>query len=88
MKSKFRLQFGEWAAVAGLMNTSEARTIAGLEGFSRIPVLGRLTSTHEHTSSNEQVLILVRPHLISLPANQLVTHTFRIGSDTRPATQF
>jgi general secretion pathway protein D len=88
MKSKARLRFGEWASVAGLMNTSEAHTIAGLAGFSRIPVLGRLTSTHERDRSNQRVLILVCPHLISLPASQAVPHTFHIGSDNRPVTQF
>jgi type II secretory pathway component GspD/PulD (secretin) len=88
MKSKARLQFGEWAAVAGLLNTSEAHTIAGLAGFSRIPVLGRLTSTHERDRSNQQVLILIRPHLITLPASQVVTHTLHIGTENRPATAF
>ena len=86
MKTKTRLQFGEWAAVAGLLNTSEAHTIAGLAGFSRIPVLGRLTSTHEHDRNSQQVLILVRPHLVTLPASQVITHTFLIGSENRPAT--
>jgi general secretion pathway protein D len=88
VKSKARFRFGEWAAIAGLLNTTEAHTIAGLAGFSRIPVLGRLTSTHERDRSNQQVLILIRPHLITLPASQMVTHTFHIGSENRPVTQF
>jgi hypothetical protein len=32
------------------------------------------------------VLILLRPHLVTLPASQAVTHTFRVGSDTKPLT--
>ncbi|HTS29595.1 MAG TPA: hypothetical protein VMH81_27180, partial [Bryobacteraceae bacterium] len=79
---------GEWAAVAGLLDTSDAQTIAGLAGFSRIPVLGRLTSTHEHDTTNDQVFVLVRPHLMTLPPSEATTHIFHIGSENRPTTRF
>jgi type II secretory pathway component GspD/PulD (secretin) len=86
LKSKADLQFGEWAVVAGLLGRNDARTIAGVSGLSRIPVLSQLTSTHEHDQSTDQVLILVRPHLITLPPSVAATHTFRMGSDNRPLT--
>jgi general secretion pathway protein D len=86
LKNKTDLRFGEWAAVAGLLNRDEARTIAGIAGITRIPVLSSLTSTHTKNSDQDQVLILIRPELISQPPGMAATHTFRMGSDNRPIT--
>lgn len=86
LKSKTDLQFGEWAVVAGLLDRNEARTVAGLAGVSRIPVLSALTNTHEHDKTDDEILILLRPHLVTLPPSVASTHTFRMGSDNRPLT--
>jgi hypothetical protein len=86
IKNKAELRFGEWASVAGLLDRDQARTIAGLAGVTRIPFLSPLTSTHTHNSDEGQVLVLIRPLLISLPPGLAATHTFRMGSDNRPIT--
>jgi hypothetical protein len=86
LKNKAELRFGEWAAVAGLLDGDQARTIAGLAGITRIPFLGPLMSLHTHNTDEGQVLVLIRPLLISLPPGVAATHTFRMGSDNRPIT--
>jgi general secretion pathway protein D len=86
LKSKVELKTGEWAAVAGLINAQEARTIAGLAGVTRIPVLGPLTSMHTKNKDQNTVLILMRPHLVTLPPGLGTGHAFRIGSENRPLT--
>jgi len=86
LKSKVELNYGEWASVAGLVSAQQARTIAGLAGVNRIPVLGPLTSTHTHSKERHTVLILVRPRLLTPPPGNGSTHEFWMGSDTRPLT--
>ena len=86
LKSTARLNFGDWVAVAGLMNNQEARSVAALAGLYRIPYLGPLLGTHSKTNSGEQVLILVRPHLLAPPPNEMKTLTLHLGSDAKPIT--
>jgi type II secretory pathway component GspD/PulD (secretin) len=86
IKTKADLRLGEWAMIAGLMDRSEAHNIAGLAGAARIPFLAPLTSTHNKNSDSSQVLLLMRPHLVTVPPGQGPVHAFRIGSDNRPLT--
>ena len=86
LKSKVELAYGEWAAVAGLISEQQARTIAGLAGVTRIPVLGPLTNTHTHSKEEHTVLILVRPRLLSAPPGMGMAHEFLMGSDNHPLT--
>jgi type II secretory pathway component GspD/PulD (secretin) len=85
VKNITRLKFGEWSIIAGLLTTNEARTLSGLAGINRIPFLGPLTNTHENTDARDQVLILMRPMLLSPPpAGDL--RSFYTGSQNRPLT--
>lgn len=86
LKSVARLENGEWAAVAGLLDTNEARSIAGLAGLSQVPYLGPLTSVHTHSTSTDQVLVLIRPRLVTLPPSEAVPVMLGLGSDSKPIT--
>ena len=86
LKSTVRLKLGEWAVVTGLLNDSDSHTISGLAGFSRIPFLDALTSTREHDKNRSQLLLLMRPRLITAPPSNNVTGTYSVGTETRPIT--
>jgi general secretion pathway protein D len=87
MKSKVRVLNGEWATIGGLLNTQEARNIAGLAGLNRIPGLGALFATHEHDRNDDEVIILIRPILLT-PPNQTPPRSYATGTDTKPVTPF
>jgi len=84
LKSNVRVAAGEWALLAGLLNPSDTTTISGLTGVSHIPYLGTLSRKKQSTTKSDQVLILIRPRILSLPASEFPTRTYRIGSETRP----
>jgi len=83
-KSKVRLNMGEWAAIGGLLTTSEARTISGLAGVSRVPVLRALVNQRRRENNSTEVLVLMRPRLITPPASETPAPSFWVGSDGRP----
>jgi general secretion pathway protein D len=84
--SKVRLREGEWAVVAGLMSTSEARDISGIAGLSNLPVLGKLFSETTKDETTTEVLLVIKPSLLNLPPDQFATPTIWTGSELRPTT--
>jgi type II secretory pathway component GspD/PulD (secretin) len=86
LASKFRLREGEWGVVAGLLSSSEARSLQGIAGLSDIPVLGRLFQQNNKDESTSEVLMVIKPTLLNLPPSQFVTPTIWTGPETRPVT--
>jgi general secretion pathway protein D len=86
VKNTTQLRTGEWSVIAGLLTTNEARTLSGLAGLNRIPFLGPLTNTHTRDLSRDQVVILLRPVLVSPPPGEGALRSFYIGSENRPLT--
>ena len=68
------------------MTTTNSKAVSGFWGLAQIPLLGYLFKQVSTDKEESNVLIGIRPHLISLPPNQIVTRALRVGSDTRPFT--
>jgi len=81
-----RLKFGEYAVVSGLMGAQEARSISGLAGLSTLPHIGALFSKRDSTKENQELMLLLRPTLLSLPPSELALPAIRAGTETRPPT--
>jgi hypothetical protein len=84
LQTRVRLKNGEWTVVAGLMTSSQAKSISGLAGLSRVPVLKEILSQHTRDESESQVLLLIRPTLVSLPPGEMPTTPIPLGSESRP----
>ncbi len=84
LKSTVTLASGEWAVVAGLMQAQQARVLSGIAGLSSLPLLGPLVRTTDRSRDTNDVLLLVRPRLLTAPASQTVTRTYWLGSEARP----
>lgn len=84
INTQVRLVDGEWAVVAGLMGHTNSTSRGGFWGLSQIPLLGNLFTQASKDKENENVLIAIRPLLLSLPPDQIVTKALRVGTETRP----
>jgi general secretion pathway protein D len=84
VKSSVALKQGEWAVVAGMMNSSEARTVAGLAGVANLPLVGRFLRENTITKDGQEVLVVIKPRLITLPPSEILTPKVRVGTEQRP----
>jgi len=79
-----RIRNGEWAVLAGLVRNSEARTVTGLAGLSRIPVIGPALRSNTRNRESGQALLVIRPRVLGLPTSEILTQPMWTGSETRP----
>lgn len=84
INTQVRLLDGEWAVVAGLMSRTNSTARSGFWGLSQIPWLGELFTQTSKDKESANVLVAIRPHLLSLPPDQIVTKALRVGTETRP----
>jgi general secretion pathway protein D len=84
LTTQVRLLDGEWAVVAGMLSPTDSKTTNGFWGLAQIPLIGNLFRQTSRDKERENVLIAIRPHLLSLPPDQVVTPALRVGSETRP----
>jgi general secretion pathway protein D len=83
LQSKVRVRNGEWAVVAGMMSTTEAKTITGIPGLMHLPVIGTALRKNDKDLESTEVLILMRPVLVNVTPDQFVTRRLWVGSESR-----
>jgi general secretion pathway protein D len=61
------LKAGEEAVVAGMITQSDEKSLSGLPVLSSIPALGVLTSQTTKQEEDDELLILITPHVVRSP---------------------
>ena len=62
-KGSINLQNGEPAVVAGQVSRSETRDLSGVPGLSQIPGLSKLTGTNSKQVQDDELLVVITPHI-------------------------
>ncbi len=66
-KGGILLKEGEPAVVAGMITESDQKSLSGLPVFSTIPGIGALTSQSSKQNEDDELLILITPHVVRSP---------------------
>ena len=79
-----RLVDGEWAVITGLMTTTVSESRSGIPGLSSIPFLGRFFTKTTKVEEVGQTLIVLKPHLVSLPPWETPNPVLWVGTENKP----
>jgi general secretion pathway protein D len=85
---KVRLAGNETAVLAGMFKTSRSETRSGLFGLHRLPLIGRFFRSNALDTEDSEILLTMRPRLLSLPPFETPVPTLWVGTESRPLTQF
>jgi general secretion pathway protein D len=55
------------AVIAGEITQSEQRSLSGIPGIGQLPLLNRAVASNTHEKDEDEMLIVVTPHIISMP---------------------
>jgi general secretion pathway protein D len=67
VEHEIRLKEGETNILAGLITDTEATSLNGLPGLSKIPVLKYLFSQEQKSRDKTEIIIMLTPHIIRMP---------------------
>jgi general secretion pathway protein D len=64
-QGSIRLRDGEPAAVAGEITSNDVRSMSGIPGLGAIPGLNQAMTTNTLNTENDELLIVITPHIIA-----------------------
>lgn len=94
-----RLKNGEVSVLGGLIERTETKNVNGIPGLAQVPALKYLFSDNNNQVQEDEVLIVLTPHIIRFPSIEAenlqtvaagtdsVPHVYRLSSDSQGATE-
>ena len=83
-----RLADGEINILGGLVETTSTKSTSGWPGFSQIPFLKYFTSDNQMQTADQEVLIIVTPHVVRMPSITAENlRSIASGTDTNAAVR-
>jgi general secretion pathway protein D len=64
---EIRLKEGEASILAGIIQKSDAKSINGWPGLAHVPLLRYLFSEDSRSSEDDEILIILTPHIVRMP---------------------
>ena len=64
---EIRLKEGEANILGGLITRTDAKTLSGWPGLAKIPLLRYFLSDETHDTTDDEILIIMTPHIVRLP---------------------
>ena len=87
-EGKVRLRTDESAVVAGVLQSADGDTRTGILGLASVPWIGRLLRSNTVNHSTDEVLLVLRPHLLDVPPWEYGAAPIWLGTETKPLTVF
>ncbi len=63
--TQIAVQSGQTVLLGGLIQQNESNTDTGIPGLNRIPIVGRLFGTMDHSRSRTELIVLITPRVIT-----------------------
>jgi general secretion pathway protein D len=67
IEHEIRLKEGESNVLAGLITRTDTKSINGWPGLAHIPLLRYFFSEDQHQSEDDEILIILTPHIVRMP---------------------
>ena len=84
--NQVRLNFDQSAVIAGLVNDTSTRSFSGMAGVANVPVLGSLLGRTKKEKDQAEILLSIKPRLLSIPPSETVPRPIFIGAESRLLT--